>query len=165
MSRFKFYSTPFFLPKIQRGFCSFAPIKAQSRSRRCVLGHHRCVVNQQRKSLESRIRYSASPEQPKWEGTSQKWGALKFAYKNWFQILYGTIMRNFKIRPPTFLSSFRLWPIIAWKIYLQQWMLPDVRPGFCWERLTKCKFFYTKTAWFSPRAEQTDATQACHRRT
>ena len=29
----------------------------------------------------------------------------------------------------------------------------------------KENFFYTKTAWFSPHAEQTDATQECHRRT
>ena len=27
------------------------------------------------------------------------------------------------------------------------------------------KFFYTKTALFNPRADQTDATQACLRRT
>ena len=28
----------------------------------------------------------------------------------------------------------------------------------------KLNCFCTKTAWFSPRAEQTDTTQACHRR-
>ena len=35
------------------------------------------------------------------------------------------------IRPAAFLSLFRLWPTTAWKIYLQQRMLPDTQPGFC----------------------------------
>ena len=39
-----------------------------------------------------------------------------------------------------------------------------MQPGFCKEGEPKVNFIWTKTAWFSPRAEQTNATQACHRR-
>ena len=42
-------------------------------------------------------------------------------------------------------------------------MLPDVQPGFCWG-VNQNFFFCAKTAWFSPRAEQTNATLACHKR-
>ena len=38
-----------------------------------VLAHHRCVINQQLKSLESRIRYSALARANEVRGTSQKW--------------------------------------------------------------------------------------------
>ena len=43
-------------------------------------------------------------------------------------------------------------------------MLLDEPPEFCWKTWTKSKFFCPKIAKFSPRAEQTDVTQACHRR-
>ena len=43
----------------------------------CVLAHHRCVINQQLKSLESRIRYSALARANEKRGTSQKWGGSK----------------------------------------------------------------------------------------
>ena len=74
-------------------------------------------------------------------GTSQKREALNFAYENWSSDCTATIMRNFKIRPAAFLSSFRLRPIVAWKIYLQQWMLPDVQPKFLQEGWTKSNCF------------------------
>ena len=54
--KFKFNPTPLFTPKIQRVFCS---LHLANRSRRCVLAHHRCVINQQYKSLESKIGHSA----------------------------------------------------------------------------------------------------------
>ena len=41
-------------------------------------------------------------------------------------------------------SLFRLRPTTAWKIYLQQWMLPDTQPGFCWEGWAKSNFFAQK---------------------
>ena len=86
-----------------------------------------------------------SPEQTKWGGTNGKWGGTKNLLIK--TTITATIMRNFKKRPAAFLSSFRLRTIIAWKIYLQQWMLPDVQLGFCLERWTKSKFFCTKTAY------------------
>ena len=48
-----------------------------------------------------------------------------------FRSCTATILCNFKIRPAAFLSSFRRRPLIARKIYPQQWMLPDVQLGFC----------------------------------
>ena len=59
-------------------------------------------------------------------------------------ILYSCLKKEIPIRPAAFLSLFRLRPTTAWKIYLQQWMLLDTQPGFCWEGLTKSKFFAQK---------------------
>ena len=47
-------------------------------------------------------------------------------------------------RPAAFLSLLLLRPPSAWKIYLQQWMLPDMQSGFCLEVFTKSKFFGQK---------------------
>ena len=63
MSGFKFkiqiQSNPTFHTKDSKRILQFAPSKTQSRCRRCVLAHHRCVINQRLKSLESRIGSSA----------------------------------------------------------------------------------------------------------
>ena len=107
-------------------------------------------------------------------GTKINW---TFAYKNWssdlvrlqicatLKVLYSKLKNSIYIRPAAFLSWFRLRPIIAWKIYLQQWILPKTQQGLCLEGWIKSKFLLRKNIvrfWF--RAKQTDATQACHRR-
>ena len=57
-----------------------------------------------------------SPVQTKRGGTIQKWGGTKIWIKNWFSdFVRLQLCAIFKIRPPSFLTSFRLRPIIAWK--------------------------------------------------
>ena len=89
MSGFKFkiqiQSNPTFRTKDSKRILQFAPSKSKSRSRKCVLAHHRCVINQQLKSLESRIGSSAVARANEERGHQPKMGegALKFAYTNW----------------------------------------------------------------------------------
>ena len=54
--QFQIQPNPTFHRKHSKRILQFATKKSQSR---CVLAHHRCVINQQLKLLESRIRYSA----------------------------------------------------------------------------------------------------------
>ena len=123
MSGFKFkiqiQSNPAFYTKDIKRILQFAPRKSQSRSRRCVLAHHRCVINQQLKLLKSRIGFSAVARANEARGHHPKVGDTKNRlWKLIFRSCTATIMCNFKIRPPPFLSSFCPWLIISRKIYL-----------------------------------------------
>ena len=111
-----------------------------------------------------------SPEQTNWGGTSRKWGGtLKytelFVYRNWYSdLVLQQLCAILKWGQQRFFISFRLKPIIALKIYIQQWMLLDVQPEFCYLGWTQSKFICQKIARFSPGVEQTNTTQAYHRR-
>ena len=82
--KFKFNPTPTFHTKDSKRILQFAPSKSQSRSRRCVLAHHRCVIYQQLKLLESRIGSSTVARANEVRGHWPKvMEVLKFAHKNW----------------------------------------------------------------------------------
>ena len=100
-----------------------------------------------------------SPERTNWGGTGRNWMGTKiywtFAYKNWFSYLVRLqVCAILKIRHSClekqqgrrcFLYSlFPLRPIIAWKTYLQQRMLLDRQPEFCWNEWTKSTFFFAE---------------------
>ena len=76
-SKFKFDPTPTFHAKDSRKILQFAPSKSQSRRRRCVLAHHRCVIYQQLKLLESRIRPCARIA---WLGGRNKFWGVREVY-------------------------------------------------------------------------------------
>ena len=57
--RIQIQSNPTFHTKTSKRILQFVPSKLQTRSRRYVFAHQRCAINQQLKSLESRIRSSA----------------------------------------------------------------------------------------------------------
>ena len=79
-----------------------------------------------------------SPEQTKWRATSQKWGALKFAYKNWSSYFVRLQLCAISI------SSFHLRPIIAWKIYLHQWSHQTYNQDFTKRGKPKTFFFFAQ---------------------